>query len=319
MAARDFRLFSDILPAIRALVDQPKDDPSQIGFPLSDLVNGASFAVEQLHFLASQLESNWCTKEAFITTVPNQNWLPAPDDCRGVRSTSEWNVAGDRKVRPITVGVWGNVGERGLYETLFKPKDNDHDNQATLRFTTAPTRTYTIKVIYEYFPLRLIHGCLPENAGATSLRLADYEPRESAIHVDQRLYIVEDPNGAAGAKAYGDELITAWDGQTQTATTAAWSPIPKVGATYTSRPDLPREWERLFVLETGVHAGLKMPKRLISEWEQLRQQQEVRDKHRAATVERRAAKLVGGGRRGRRGRGDPINGVHAGYSPPLDS
>lgn len=305
MAARDFKLLADILPSVQTLVDQPATDPSQMAFTMAQFADAANGAQEELHYMASQLDCDWCTKEAIVSPAAGATWIALPADCRAVRSTVEWNSSTNRKVRDLACGEWSQLGVRN-YDSLFKPKDTEHSNQATLRFLRPLPRAMTIKVVYDYFPARLVLGCLPADAGALSMPLAPHEPSESGVLVGVTLYITEDEIGGA----YGNQAITGWDGKTRTATFAvAWSPVAKSGAKYSSRPDLPREWERLFVLEAGVQAGLKLPDRLVKEWGAKRKEAAVTAKHRAATVDRRAAKIIRSRSTVGRGfTGDPING-----------
>lgn len=292
MAARDFRLLSDVLANVRSLVDQPTTDPNQMGFTPAQFWQAANDAQEELSQLASQLDVNWFTKEVDVAVARGVTYVELPSDCRTVRTTDDWNTSTNRRNRELAVGEWGQLGVRE-YDTIFKPKDTEHDNKATLRFLVPSPRAFTMRVAYDYFPKRLVDGVLPVDAGGSAFRLAEYESTETGMNAGTVLYIVADPNGTPGLQAFGSQAIEAWVGSSRLASFAApWNPVPKRGARYTSRPDLPRDWERLYTLEMGVTLGLKLPSRLKDEWKQRRDEVAASAEHRAATMDRRAVRIL---------------------------
>ncbi len=308
MSARDCRLVADLLPDLRALIDQPSNDPSQLAFPMSDIARAASNAQDEVFRLASQLDADWTTTSALVSVTAGALYVVLPANLRAIRSTCLWNSTNNTKIMDLACGEWSQDGVRP-YDCLFKPKDHDYSNQATLRFLKPFPRTGTIKVVYDYFPVRLMHGCLPVAAGSLSMMLADYEPLESGLLVGQTAYIVKDP---AGTGAGQSRVCTGWDGPTRSfsvSVSTPWNPSPRAGAEYTSRPDIPRDWERLYTFEMAVQLGLKLPERIVETWAAERERLEVRAKHQGITMDRRAAKIV----RVRTGAplmigGDPING-----------
>ena len=312
MAARDCRLLVDIIPDIQSLVDQPANDPSQLAFPPDQFVRAVNNAQDELFRLAWSLDSDWTTVEAILAVAAGSTWVELPDDCRAVRSTIRWNSSTNRKVSELACGEWSQLGVRD-YDCLFKPKDHEHDNKATLRFMRPAPVAFDMKVVYDYWPIRLAHGTLPIDSGALSTKLQDYEPTESNRLTGLNLYITSDPAGN-GAAAGQMRPIDSWTGPTRTAGLAitipssAWSPIPKKGATYTSGPDIPRDWEQFFIFQSAVFLGIKLPERIVQQWQQERERLEIRAKHQAATMDRRAAKIVRSRSiTGPGFQGDPIN------------
>lgn len=309
MAARDCRLLADLWPLLLAIIDQPADDPVQLGFPMSQIAQAASDSQEECHKRASQLDANIMTKEALLSVSGNATYLLLPNDLRAIRACYQWNATSNTKIREIPCGEWSQDGNSRIYDALFKPKDVEHDNKAVLYFLARFPANATIKIVYDYFPVRLFHGCLPVDAGALALKLADYEPYESEIYTGQRLYITQDPLGTAAGTSHP---IGSYTGATQTAgflLAEQWNPVPRAGATYTSRPDILRDWERLFLLEWAVQLGMKLPERIVDQWKKECERVARDSEHLANTLERRAAQIV----RNTTGQapmigGDPING-----------
>lgn len=304
MAQHEIRLLSRLVRSVQSLVDQPDDDPAQYAFSRADFADAANYAQDELFRDASMLDADWTLKETTVSIPAGTTAYALPDDCRGLRKTSEWDSTNDEELRPLAVGEWGQLGRRD-YDCLFKGKDADNSNAPTLRFLKPTPRALTVKIVYEYHPPTLAHGILQEDAGASSFVLEEHEPDENDVLVGGTLHIVKDPNGSA----YGSQAISTWSGETRAAGFATpWSPIPKKGAYYTMRPDLPKDLERVYVLEMGVVLGIKLPDRLYEEWRRERERKLLTAKHRLKTMERRAAKItrfrsvVGPGFTG-----DPIN------------
>ena len=304
MSARDFALLSDLIQDVQAVIDQPADDPSQLAFPTAQQARAANAAQEECFRLASSLDADWTTKETVLTVAAGAQFTILPADLRAVRRTARWQPTTNRSLGDLACGEWSQLGNR-QYDCLFKPKDTEHANQATLRWLLPTPTTMFVKVVYDYFPVRIAHGCLPEDAGGITMRLAAWEPRETGVLVAQDIYVVQDSRGGA----YGNQPIVTWDGEFQTATFAnVWSPIPLKGAIYTSRPDLPRDWEQLFVFEMAARLGAKLSESIKKDWQEEKERLKVVGQNQAITMDRRAAKIV-------RGRsvagvgftGDPIN------------
>src|SRR3990167_1641530 len=140
MSARDCRLVADLLPGLRSLIDQPSNDPSQLAFPASEIARAASDAQDEVHALASSLDADWTVREAIVSVAAAAQYVALPADCRGVRATMLWNTATNTKTADLACGEWSQLGVR-QYDCLFKGKDVEYSNQATLRFLRPFPRT----------------------------------------------------------------------------------------------------------------------------------------------------------------------------------
>lgn len=318
MAARDCRLFGDLLPDILAVIDQPVDDPSQIAFPMSQLVRAGSLAQDECFRLASQLDSDLTIVETIITVPAQSQYVILPANCRAVRATMTWNTTENTKGRDLACGEWSQLGRR-QYDCLFKPMDADHPQvsittpytytiPSTLRFLLPTPQQFDLKLVYEFFPIRLAYGQLPLDAGANHMTLNQYEPSEGGILAGQRFYITKDPAGTAADQSH---LSVDWIGSTRTIgflVAETWNPIPKKGATYDTRPALHRDWEQFFIFQTASFLGKKLPPRIVDAWDKERERLEKRAQHQGGTLDRRAAKIIRSRSQAGPGfTGDPIN------------
>lgn len=289
MSARDFALLSDLLPNVRSLVDQPASDTQQFAYPASQFHEAANAVQDSLHRDLSQLDVDWTRRFASVSVTANAAYVTLPSDLRALRLTCEWDASQNRKKRDIPCAEWSRFGI-GEEECFFFPKYVDNSNLPTLVFARPQKRAFTMRVVYDYYPKRLAHGELPEDAGNTAVRLAEHEPDEDSTLDDVVIYAVENPLSSA----HGFAPIDSWNGFTKVATFigGGWAGALRKGTLYTSRPDLPRDWERLFVLEMGVHLELKMPSGRLDEWKREREKFERQAKHQARTVDRRAPTII---------------------------
>lgn len=240
-----FPLLSDIEQEVLYKLDQPSDEPGSPAFRKEEWVRAFNRAYQYIWARMSDLDVNWGMKIASVTTTANSRTvdLSAITDLRALRHVAELDSSGE-EIRHWRIGNFSDIGAAD-YSVIYQ-KDQDQ-----LYLTRATASAVTLRIVYNYVPVALAHGTVV-TAGLTQTQLASYEQSLDSALVGQTIYIY-----GSGAAAGQSKAITAWDGETKTATHTAWSTTPSIGDYYTTRPNLPLGARDAFIYDVCAYLADK--------------------------------------------------------------
>lgn len=235
---------ADLIRRVKNKVDQEATAPGTPSFTDQEIVEAANDTQAELVSDLIALDKNFqMYVDTSYSVTSGTRTLTLPTDLTYLRKVVELDGSGNEVLGgEIYSAYWEDLG-RSQQQAIFLPQGLSGANQYAgpmLYFTRTPTRSFSVKLVYGFEPLPLLHG-VAVDGGATSIQLADYESYQDSVYVNQDVYIFK------GTGAGQSKTITAYVGSTRIATVSAWSTVPDDTSQYTSRPNIPNSATEAFI------------------------------------------------------------------------